>query len=406
MKKQTNRIVHIYQMAFHNLSYYRRSTRILFLLIVVVTISVFGGKLSVDSMEQGIRMMRQRIGADLIVVPDKYVSSIQNALFEGIPSTVYFEKEWADRLATIPGVGQISYQLYISSLNLGCCDGSNQMIAIDPKTDFSVMPWAEGENDVLQADEVIAGSAFGKKQGDIVTYFNRKFTVRKVLEETGMGYDNSIFLTYQTAYDIVKDPEYRTQLGYRQNEPEISAVLLKVADGYTLAEVEQNIRDTYNNESISVYSSGELVGALVKSFEGYKIYGRWFEILFLLLGFISIFAVYRIHIEHRSHELACLISIGFSYGKILQMLFYELFAIVLSASILGSFFTGTVMILFRYALRDMITVPILLPDMGRLLLLSLKTILCNLLVSMTSYFYTVICLRRTEPALLLKERVQ
>lgn len=159
------------QLAFKNLSYQRFKTVVIFLLLFIMTASLFFSKLLVASMDKGMQKTYERIGADLIVVPDKYVETIQNVLFEGKACTVNFSKEWVARLKKIEGVEKISYQLFIAALSSGCCDDESQLIAIDPGTDFTVHPWlAESGKTPLQDGEPAAPQTIWIRHAECISF--------------------------------------------------------------------------------------------------------------------------------------------------------------------------------------------------------------------------------------------
>ena len=86
----------------------------------------------------------------------------------------------------------------------------------------------------LQNGEIIVGSALGKKEGESIRYFNRDFKIKAVLEETGMGYDSSAFITFHDAYEIVEVPIYAAMLPFSAEEERVSSVLIKLRGIYSL----------------------------------------------------------------------------------------------------------------------------------------------------------------------------
>lgn len=401
---KTGRIGSLYRIAFRNLRYQSFKTTILFLLVFTMTAALCSSKLLIASMEAGMQKTCEKIGADLIVVPDKYVDTVQNALFEGKACTVNFSKEWVECIQEIEGIEAISYQLFLATLSVGCCDGDNQLIAIEPESDFVVRAWLEKEGKTaLKEGEIITGSALGKEEGETVRYYGREFLIKAVLEETGMGYDNSAFITYQDAYEIASDPMYTGTLPFTAEEERVSSILIKVKDGYSSSEIEESIKAAYGQDEIAVYSAGELTAVLAKQFEAYQIYGTWFEWIFITMAAISVLAVYMVNIRQRYREFACMSSIGFTFRQIMILLLEELAVNVLLAGIAGFVVTIGLFTLFRLAIHNVVSIPFLLPDAPKLLLIGAGVLLLNLLVSMIAYVSMILRLRNTEIALLVKE---
>ncbi len=327
------------------------------------------------------------------------ISNVQNTYFE-VSQTLGAGK-WAQIFQV--GVPAAMPHMF-ATLMSGCCDAGNQLIAIDPESDFIVKVWLEQEGkSALQNGEVIVGNALGKKEGEITRYYNREFRIKAVLEETGMGYDNSVFITYQDAYAIAAESMYAAALPFSPDEDRVSSILIKLEDGYTISEVKENISIAYGKDEISVYSSGELTGVLTKQFQAYQIYGTWFEWIFVIMAAISIFAVYIINISQRYREFACMSSIGFTFRQIITMLLEELAVNVLLAGIAGSVVTGVFFTLFRLAIRNLVSVPFILPNIGTCLAIGFYVIFLNVVVSMIAYLYAILRLRNTELASLVKE---
>lgn len=401
---KTGRIGSLYRIAFRNLRYQSFKTTILFLLVFTMTAALCSSKLLIASMEAGMQKTCEKIGADLIVVPNKYVDTVQNALFEGKACTVNFSKEWVERIQEIEGIEAISYQLFLATLSVGCCDGDNQLIAIESESDFVVRAWLEKEGKTaLKEGEIITGSALGKEEGETVRYYGREFLIKAVLEETGMGYDNSAFITYQDAYEIASDPMYTGTLPFTAEEERVSSILIKVKDGYSSSEIEESIKAAYGQDEIAVYSAGELTAVLAKQFEAYQIYGTWFEWIFITMAAISVLAVYMVNIRQRYREFACMSSIGFTFRQIMILLLEELAVNVLLAGIAGFVVTIGLFTFFRLAIHNVVSIPFLLPDAPKLLLIGAGVLLLNLLVSMIAYVSMILRLRNTEIALLVKE---
>lgn len=401
---KADKIGSLYRIALRNLRYQSFKTAILFVLIFTMTVALCSSKLLIASMEAGMQKTCEKIGADLIIVPDQYVDTVQNALFEGKACTVNFSKEWVERVKEIEGIETISYQLFLATLTAGCCDGENQLIAIEPESDFVVRVWLEKEGKAsLKDGEIIVGSALGKEEGETVRYYGREFLIKDVLEETGMGYDNSAFITYQDAYDIASDPMYVGTFPFSADEESVSSILIKVKDGYSSSEIEENIKVAYGQDEITVYSAGELTEVLAKQFEAYRIYGTWFEWIFITMAAISILAVYMVNISQRYREFACMSSIGFTFRQIMILLLEELAVNVLLAGMGGFIVTIGLFGLFRLAIHNVVSIPFLLPDMRQILVIGFGVIMLNLIVSMIAYVYVILRLRNTEIALLVKE---
>lgn len=125
----------------------RKSGRSAALIVVVMllSLSMLGGLLVVDSLQQGLDSLETRLGADIIVVPDEAKSKkdLESILLDGVPGYFYMDKAYYDKIAAREGIGRISAQYYLASTKAGCCTVPVQIIGFDPETDFTVTPWIQ-----------------------------------------------------------------------------------------------------------------------------------------------------------------------------------------------------------------------------------------------------------------------
>ena len=95
-----------------------------------------------------LRLTQERLGADIVVVPEGSEQKVEGALLMGSPIKVWMPYGNVQKIAAVPGVQAASPQLYLESLsNASCCSVSNMfMVAYDPNTDFTIQPLARAED--------------------------------------------------------------------------------------------------------------------------------------------------------------------------------------------------------------------------------------------------------------------
>ena len=130
----------VIELAKQNLKRKPFRTVSLIVLTAVLAFSLFSGSFLVKSLNGGMQSLSNRLGADIIVVPQGYDSKIESALLRGEPNSFYFKSEVVDRLKKIEGVDLASPQLFIATLSAGCCSFPLQVIGIDFDSDFNIKP--------------------------------------------------------------------------------------------------------------------------------------------------------------------------------------------------------------------------------------------------------------------------
>lgn len=92
-----------------------------------------------------LRLSRERLGADIMVIPEGSRKAVENALLMGRPTTLWMSNSVITELEQLPEVAIVSPQLFLSTMRgASCCSVSDMfMIAYDPTTDFIVRAWLE-----------------------------------------------------------------------------------------------------------------------------------------------------------------------------------------------------------------------------------------------------------------------
>ena len=190
----------VIELAKQNLKRKPFRTVSLIVLTAVLAFSLFCGSFLVKSLNGGMQSLANRLGADIIVVPQGYDSKIESALLRGEPNSFYFKLEVVDRLKKIEGIERASPQLFVATLSAGCCSFPLQVIGIDFDSDFTIKPWLQQQVKLpLAQNQIVVGSNIVGNTHSEVKFFNQPFVIAGRLAKTGMGFDNSVFMTIENA---------------------------------------------------------------------------------------------------------------------------------------------------------------------------------------------------------------
>jgi putative ABC transport system permease protein len=210
-----------------------RSAVILTCVALVAGFALFTA-LVTEGSEQSLSKAKQRLGADILVVPKGSESRVQTALLSGRPTTAWMPKENLDKIAQVSGVQRASAQLYLASLsNASCCAVSEMFLLVfDPATDFTLQPWLEQElGGPLKLGDVVGGThVFVPEGDDFIMLYGYFLTLKATLEATGTGLDQTMFMTIDTARDMARISLSRAEKPLEIPPDSISAVLVKTAD--------------------------------------------------------------------------------------------------------------------------------------------------------------------------------
>ena len=200
--------------------------------VIFVSVSLlFATWLLQQGMRNGLEREQERLGADLLVVPDGVTVEPGEILYGGAPQNIYMPKEAAAEIQSVPGVEGVSVQFFSQTLQADCCDFGDplRLVGIDPQTDGLAAAWShDGTTSQLQADEIFTGSQVAAKPGQHFFILGRMFRVAGVLEPSGSGLDKSILMDLSVARELASQaPQLRGALQEQGGADQlISAVLV------------------------------------------------------------------------------------------------------------------------------------------------------------------------------------
>lgn len=391
----------IFEIAWKNVKSRGYRTGVMTFFIFVLAATLFTCMVILTGMECGVESTSKRLGADIVVVPARYYSSIENALFTGEPCTVYFDKAWEERLEEVEGVEATSSQLFLATLGSECCESLAQLIALNETDDFVVQPWIkEKTNKKLAENEVVVGSDVGVNEGEKVSYYGVDFTVAGVLDESGMGYDHSVFINFDGARRVMNSENARNFLTI-QNDEFISMVNVKVKDGYDIEEVGNAMAAKY--EEIAVYTTNKMLDGVEKSVNGFAVYCKVLSAILIFLSTIAVMSIFSITINERKRECGIFILFGTSKKQLVAIIIIEAAILTVIGTFAGIVSSGVVLLAFQNWISAKIETPYLELDFGKTIVIALRCILITLGMGVVSTIYAVIHLMRTNGVELLKE---
>ncbi|MGO5066083.1 hypothetical protein FDF31_02900 [Clostridium sporogenes] len=262
---KTFKPLNAFHMAIKNLEYRKFRSIAMIFFIILLSASLFISSLIISNIQIGMNKAVERMGADIIVIPDGYKGELKTAMFTGEACTIYFDGNWANKLSPVEGVKKASPQLYLATMTDSlCCVGGNQLVAYDEDTDFIVKSWLH-EDGKLKKGEVIVGNDLIVGQNGMLKYFNYPLKVKNKMERTNMSYDTCVFMSFETAKELVQTKEAKGYLKFDNYDNLSSMVMVDVEDGYDIEQVKKNIEYTFPKQGIEVCTANTLVSNTVNN---------------------------------------------------------------------------------------------------------------------------------------------
>jgi putative ABC transport system permease protein len=323
----------IFRVALKNLKRNSFRTAVLvFSIGLLVSILVFGSSF-ILSVGSSLERASARLGADILVVPVGAREYAEEMLLETKVKTFYMDKGLMDRVGQVEGVTEITYQTYLETIWGVCCDvPPAKVVAFDQDTDFIVRPWLkEVLGRELKKGEAILGSRAYEDldllEVDSSVLFGARFDIVGVLEETGTGLDNAIFITDENIDRIIEKGKSKLKANM------ISLMFVKIKEGldpYTVgAKIESEIVE------VDIIQRSEMGGSIVATL---KDINRIFLITIVLASVLSMFLTWTIFtaiVNERAREVGIMRAIGAKGSHIVAMFMIEVFLLGFMGSIVG-----------------------------------------------------------------------
>jgi putative ABC transport system permease protein len=210
---------------------------------------LFAAILLQRGLQRGLELGRQRLGADLLVVPARAVVDPDSALFAGSPLNVYMDRNIAEKVKKISGIRRVETQFFTQSLRLECCsvDTEIRLVGIEGGVVSRLAAMSKEGVPSLQPDEVIIGGRLlggVGKRGTLIELLGGIFKVGFRLEPSATALDYSILMPIDTARKIAGKSEALQFLWKESGAPEnlISAILVEVESEARIPEIAEELQ--------------------------------------------------------------------------------------------------------------------------------------------------------------------
>ena len=184
--------------------------------------------------EASLQLNLRRLGADILVLPWGTMTEkiggvrLMSAAIDG-----WMPRAHLDKIAALDGVAEVSPQLHLATVRDSpyCPLPEMYLVAYDPSTDFTVKPWLEGELvQDLRVGEAIAGARVTAPDGgDGLFLAGQPLKVVGRLQPTADSIDATVFVSFETAEEMIAWSKRQGQPEVNAVSGSISAMMVKVA---------------------------------------------------------------------------------------------------------------------------------------------------------------------------------
>jgi putative ABC transport system permease protein len=390
--------MNIFRLSYKNLKRKLVRTAILLATVMVVIGTLFSATLFILSMQNALKIGTYRLGADVMVVPEKYASQAKAILLSGEPNIFYMDASLVDKVRQVEGVKSASPQLFIRPASFSCCYNVDVfLVAFDPKTDFIIKPWLVSHlKSPITDNEIITGREIPVITGDSIPFFGTLFRVAGTMEPTGMKlFDTSVFMTMDAAYEMAKDSAVKSPVHLDIAKDKVSAVLVQVTDDFTPERVA--IRLEHDIPGIKAITSDEVISIVRKQLNGLLkgiviISAVLWVVILLMMSF-----AFSMIVNERRREIGLLRAMGAKKSHIFKLIISESTVISTLGGLLGLIFGSILIASIRSFITHALKVPYLIPSPIVLALLIVTAIIFSQITGFLSALIPAVSASRMEP---------
>lgn len=359
--------------------------------------TLFSATLLIGSVDRSLEVGMERLGADLLVVPEGYQESGQAALITGAPTSFYMDAGILNQVKNITGVNQASPQLFIESMvSSQCCTGHVQLVGYDPGSDFVISPWLKDNlQRPLNQDEVVIGSLILANKGEQVHFFGHNFDVAGVLDATGMGVDESVFMSLDTAYLMAQESAQVAESPLDVKPGQISSVLVKKTPDINVDQLTQRIKTSVPGTTI--ITANELSRSVTDRISGFKRGFIAVDAIVWIMSLLTIAAIFSMIVNERQREIGLLRAMGSSRRFVFRLMLAEAVFLTAAGGIAGIFVGGAGLFIFKAIITSSLGIPYLWPPLLTFVRLMVITMLLAIVSGAVASLYPALSSSRLEP---------
>ncbi|MEK6698374.1 MAG: ABC transporter permease [Nitrospirota bacterium] len=371
---------------------------LLLAIVAVVSCTLFTATLALKSVDNAITIGAQRLGADILVVPQHAESKAKTALLSGEPTHFLMDLAILNRVRQVEGVRNASPQLFIKPAAFTCCYNVDVfLIGFDPESDFTVKPWLEQRlNRRLSAREVIVGREVPAAPGDGIPFFGTDFTIAGAMEPTGMDFfDRAVFMSMDDAYRMAETSKTMAVEPIDIGRNKISAVLVRVRDDTSPERVA--IRLEHDIPGVKAIIADTVVSTVRKQLSGLRhaVFGIS-VVLWLIVLLIMAFAFSMI-VNERRRELGLLRAMGANRTHVSVLILLEASVLSAAGGAGGTAFGFALLLAFKGLMLHYLKLPYLFPPLQDLMMLIAGALILSILTGLLAALLPVSTAFKRDP---------
>jgi len=370
--------------------------------ILMLTGFLLATTLILRGMEESLRIGMERLGADIVVIPYDATEQAQKMVLTGkLVTGGSMPADHVRRISEMEAVKRASPQLHLGTISGSLYSTAEELsiIAFDPKTDFTILPWLKEKlAKPLGMRDAIGGASI-KRVGPLehILVNGYKLTLVGSLEPTGIWFDRTLFVTFDTAREMIA----KGAISGAVCADNVTTITVDLKPGYDAARTALEM--LLVAPGIWPVRAPRLMTTLAVQRAGL------IQSLFLALGIIWILAVvltgfvFSLIVDERRREIGMLRAAGASRNFIFRLFLTESTLLAIGGGVAGIILSVFLLYSLRSWLMSALEIRVLFPSWPSLVIFIIGSFLVALVLVLPALLYPAIKASRLDPVVAMRE---
>lgn len=370
--------------------------------ILVLTGFLLATTVILWGMEENLRIGMERLGADIVVIPFDVTEQAQEEVLAGmLPAKDSMPADHVRRILEMKAVKRASPQLYLSTIKGSPYSSADELriVAFDPKTDFTILPWLKYKlPKPLGIRDAIGGALINKIDlPEHILANGYELALVGKLEPTGIWFDQTVFVTFETAREMI----VKGAISAEVSADTVTSISVDLKPGYDAARTATEM--LLVAPGIWPVQATKVMTTLAAQRAGL------IQSLFLALSIIWIFTVvltgfvFSLIVNEQRREIGMFRAVGASRHFIFRLFLTEGAILASVGGLTGMIVTTFLLYFLRTWLMSAFEVRIYLPSLPGLVVSMIGCFLIALLLVLPALLYPAIRASRLDPAVAMRE---
>ena len=370
--------------------------------ILILTGFLLATTVILMGMKESLHSGMERLGADIIVIPYDVTEQAQEEVLTGkLATRDSMPADNVRRILEMKAVKRASPQLYLGTISGSVYSTVEKLyiIAFDPQTDFTILPWLKDKLPRPLGIRDAVGGAFTDRMdppGRILANGYELALVGK-LEPTGIWLDQTVFVTFETAREMIAKGAISAEV----STDTVTSISVDLKPGDDVARTATEM--LLVAPGIWPVQATKLMTTLASQRAGL------IQSLFLALSIIWIFTValtgfvFSLIVNEQRREIGMFRAVGASRRFVFRLFLTEGVILASVGGLTGMILTTWLVYFFRTWLMSAFEVRIYLPSLPGLVVSMIGCFLIALLLVFPALLYPAIRASRLDPAVAMRE---